>query len=557
MCFGNEQTSKTVNSNESYTPAPWLQSAAQGNLDFARQLQQNGFTPYSGQQVASFSPQQSQSFNMGGGLAGAEGSNVNNAANALNQYFDAAGGGPRTVTPETISSQMSPYMNSYVSLALAPQLKAAQDQQSLNMQQMQGQATSAGAFGDPRAKLLQSNQQLVNDLSNQGLIGNAYNAAFNTAIGAGAQDVANNLNAQTTNAGGLYQNWLSSLIGGANTGFGLGTQGTNLLNQLGAQQTAQGQAGLNAAYNQWLMSQQYPFQTTQLLDQAITSGSVGAPSTKSGQQVTQQPDNSGFGILGSLLGTGMQMLPFMFAEGGDPPVGQPSIIGERGPEIFVPKESGTVVPYEKVKEAIDKKKSLSTKEFEGKSGTPGYAFGGSPQPLAPNLVGEHGPELFVPNAGGWARGGFGGGSGSPPSFASLFGSQNGNVSPFLSFLMSRLAQAHPGQSPQSNLPQPSMPGPQPSMPGAAPTPQTAQPSMPGPTPSMPSMPGPQQIAMPSMPGPAPTPAPTPSPVNQYAAPAPTPAPAFASAPVPTPPSPANPFMAGMGGFSSNMFGRAA
>ncbi len=35
---------------------------------------------------------------------------------------------------------------------------------------------------------------------------------------------------------------------------------------------------------------------------------------------------------------------FGFAEGGRPPVGVPSIVGERGPELFVPDRSGTIVP---------------------------------------------------------------------------------------------------------------------------------------------------------------------------------------------------------------------
>ncbi len=44
-----------------------------------------------------------------------------------------------------------------------------------------------------------------------------------------------------------------------------------------------------------------------------------------------------FGLLGSVFGG-------LFAEGGSPPVGQPSIIGEKGPELWVPRESGTIVP---------------------------------------------------------------------------------------------------------------------------------------------------------------------------------------------------------------------
>lgn len=34
----------------------------------------------------------------------------------------------------------------------------------------------------------------------------------------------------------------------------------------------------------------------------------------------------------------------MYADGGEPPVGMPSIVGERGPELFIPKTSGTIIP---------------------------------------------------------------------------------------------------------------------------------------------------------------------------------------------------------------------
>ena len=33
-----------------------------------------------------------------------------------------------------------------------------------------------------------------------------------------------------------------------------------------------------------------------------------------------------------------------FADGGDPPVGKVSLVGEYGPELFVPKTAGTIVP---------------------------------------------------------------------------------------------------------------------------------------------------------------------------------------------------------------------
>ena len=49
------------------------------------------------------------------------------------------------------------------------------------------------------------------------------------------------------------------------------------------------------------------------------------------------------GIVGSIFG-GIGG----FAAGGQPPVGQPSIVGEQGPELFVPSTKGTVIPNDKM-----------------------------------------------------------------------------------------------------------------------------------------------------------------------------------------------------------------
>ena len=50
------------------------------------------------------------------------------------------------------------------------------------------------------------------------------------------------------------------------------------------------------------------------------------------------------GSIGSLLG---------FAEGGEPPVGRPSIVGEKGPELFIPSVPGTIVPNKDLGRALD------------------------------------------------------------------------------------------------------------------------------------------------------------------------------------------------------------
>jgi lambda family phage tail tape measure protein len=52
-----------------------------------------------------------------------------------------------------------------------------------------------------------------------------------------------------------------------------------------------------------------------------------------------------FGGGGVNIGTqsGADMMQ-AFADGGDPPVGQASLVGERGPELFIPKSAGTIIP---------------------------------------------------------------------------------------------------------------------------------------------------------------------------------------------------------------------
>ena len=49
--------------------------------------------------------------------------------------------------------------------------------------------------------------------------------------------------------------------------------------------------------------------------------------------------STGFGLFSNLPG---------FANGGRPPVGRASIVGEKGPEIFIPKTSGTIIPNDRI-----------------------------------------------------------------------------------------------------------------------------------------------------------------------------------------------------------------
>ena len=58
--------------------------------------------------------------------------------------------------------------------------------------------------------------------------------------------------------------------------------------------------------------------------------------------------------IGGLLGGGevASIAVAAFAGGGDPPVGQPSLVGENGPELFIPKQAGTIIPNNQLANAM-------------------------------------------------------------------------------------------------------------------------------------------------------------------------------------------------------------
>lgn len=224
------------------------------------------------------------------------------ATGMINNYAQAPAS---SVSASPISSAMTPYMNQYVMQALAPQLQQMDTANAATNQATNAQATGSGAYGDARTGIQQANNSFNQNVQREGVIGNAYNNAFNTAIGAGAQDVSNNLNAQTTNAN-LNETALNRSLGGANALEGLQNQQLGVAgaqNATGSQQTAQSQANLTAQYNQWLMAQQYPFQTGQLLNQTTSAGAQAMPAST--QSTTQQPNNSGLALLGTLGGAAL------------------------------------------------------------------------------------------------------------------------------------------------------------------------------------------------------------------------------------------------------------
>lgn len=303
MCFGNQTTNTQTSTS---TANPLVASAATNNLNYVQNLEDAGFKPYTGQQVANFSPMQNASFNMTAGIA-----NDGTAPAATNLIDSYASAPASSVTASPIYSAMSPYMNQYVMSALAPTMQQMDIQNAKTNAATDAQATGSGAYGDARTGIEQANNNFLENVAREGVVGNAYNQAFNTAIGAGAQDVSNNMAAQSTNANLLNQA-LGRQLTGAQALEGLQNQQLGVAGQentMGQQQTANQQAQLTAAYNQWLMGQQYPFQVAQLMNSTMYPTMAAFPNSHT--TTTQQPNNSGWALAGSLAGSA---LPLLFSD---------------------------------------------------------------------------------------------------------------------------------------------------------------------------------------------------------------------------------------------------
>lgn len=293
MCFGDQQTS-----TQTSTANPAVASAATSNIATAENTLNNSTAgqEYQGPLTAAIAPNQQATIN--NATATASNGTGATAQNLINSYASAPA---QSVSTGTIAQNMSPYMNQYVMQALAPQLQQEQITNAAQDQATDAQATGSGAYGDARTGIQQANNAFEQNVEQEGVVGNAYNNAFNTAIGAGAQDVANQNSTQLANAN-FNETALNRSLGGATADEGLQTQqlgADTTANSLAQQDTAQQQAALTAQYNNFLQAQQSQIAAQGSANQSVATAAAAMPAT----QTTSAPDNSGFALLGAALGT--------------------------------------------------------------------------------------------------------------------------------------------------------------------------------------------------------------------------------------------------------------
>lgn len=249
----------------------------------------NPYMQYTGNTVAQFSPLQKQAINNAQGMqtapqlqcasamAGTAGLAALNAGYTYNPYTSqqinaptaqaasmnaaqlgtaptdtaASFSGPSNISANTVSTgnflgqnTACSYMNPYLQASLDPQLQQMRQAQQIQHQQNQAAATGMGAFGGSRCAVLQGAQNQADQLSQQNLIGNAYNQAYKCAQQMFTTCQARALQAQQSNQSA------NLTAGQANQQMGYNTalQNAQLAQQSGlANQAMQGQYGLAQA----------------------------------------------------------------------------------------------------------------------------------------------------------------------------------------------------------------------------------------------------------------------------------------------------------------------
>lgn len=252
-------------------------------LQRAETASQQGYQPYTGQQVAGFSPDQLAAMQGVSGIQGTYQPMLNQAA----QYATAAG---QPISASQINAAMSPYIQGVIN----PTLDIMSTQQAQEMSKLRGTEAQQGAFGGSRSAVAEANlanQQL--QAKNQ-MVAGLMQQGYSQAVAQARADRA----AAAQGAG------ISTGVASAQVATPLQALGAEL--QTGGLQQQLQQAQLNVPYQQYLQAQAYPYQQLSWLSGIAGGIGPGLGGTSTGQSTSvatpAQPS-----ALSQILGGGLAL----------------------------------------------------------------------------------------------------------------------------------------------------------------------------------------------------------------------------------------------------------
>jgi len=266
-----------------------LQRYSTSALEQAEDVASLGYTPYTGERVAEFSPTE-----LAGRERAAELAQMGLGMPQVQQAVDVASEAAQFTyaDPAAVQARMNPFLQA----ALDPTLRAIREQQTQTLQGLGAGAARAGAFGGSRqgvveAEALKGFGQQMGDV-----IGTGYAQAFDRATQLMGDEQARRL------AGA------QALSQGANQLRSVGFADADVLRTLGAEERGLQQSQMEADYADYLRSQAFPYQSLQARLSPLGYGAQVAGAAPTVQQPSQF--QSLLGNLGSIGQTA-----YMFGKG--------------------------------------------------------------------------------------------------------------------------------------------------------------------------------------------------------------------------------------------------
>lgn len=216
-------------------------------IPFATNISEQQYTPYTGQLTAGVSP----------------------LAMGAQQYYQQVGDISQ-MTPQDYAQMTAANMSPYQSQVIDATLNRLRREEGVQRSQEQATIARQRAFGNERRGVYEAEREAARDVNRDQLVANLMQQGYSQAQAATMAQLGQSQQASLAAAGGMTQ--------------------------LGAMQQATDQAALEAAYNQYLMEQNYPL--TQL---GALTGAAGAIPGGYGTTTGTSSSGPGFsGILGGL-----------------------------------------------------------------------------------------------------------------------------------------------------------------------------------------------------------------------------------------------------------------
>lgn len=288
MC-GSSKSEQTTNFNNQSGPEDWVRNAGKEIFSNAAGIiNDNGIPVYNGPRVADYGDDFDAARGTVYGLA-----NNTGAMDASRMTLDNLSAAVNPDLGKTVGDWMNPYTEGVLSPTLRKISEAAQNQRlGLN-----AQATMAGAFGDSswgqqQGQVNRDEQTAWADAANR-----AYSDAFTNAL--------SQMNTVRGQAAGLSGAYNAQQENEATFGSTL----AQLFAGLADKQRSVDQAGLDASREALYESQDRPLNQLAALNSMLSGTPQMTLSSGTQTSETEQPDNGGWGLLGSVLGAGLKMLP--------------------------------------------------------------------------------------------------------------------------------------------------------------------------------------------------------------------------------------------------------